>query len=328
MRSLRFAVLSPLLLAVVLFGCDTTATPPESEVAVEAYLQAQAPLPTIQLTRTVGATETFAPREQAVRSEDAGGIVKEIRVQRMGDDGNAVETTAYGETDTAGIYAPEPTSPPIVEPEATYRLEVETTEGTTVRSTTTVPDTLSLLTVENTREVANSAVDTAAFQNEAQKPELTITTQPDSRLDRQSVYLFTVTARPSGEDLVEEDLTPFYCDTYDADEDSLESFRVSSSGLLNEANFERNEDNTLTVDLPWIGVAFFGPNEVAINVVDDNYYDFLRSTSAQETAPPGEYPNIIDHVENGTGIFGSYAQATVTIEFTRGGRYEGYRCEP
>jgi hypothetical protein len=50
-------------------------------------------------------------------------------------------------------------------------------------------------------------------------------------------------------------------------------------------------------------------------------------------APPGEFPNIIEHVENGTGIFGSYAQAAVTIDFTRGEKFRGdafpggeYRC--
>lgn len=325
MRSFWFAVLLSLLLAVGLLGCDTTATQPESQIAVEAYLLAQDPLPTVQLTRTVDATDTFDPRDQAV--EEAS-----VEVQRLDDDGNVVETTAYNETDTAGIYAPVPPSPPTVKPKTTYRLAVDAGEDPLITSTTTVPDTLSLLAVENTREVANNPVDTAAFQNDAQQPALTVTAQADSLFDRQSVYLFTVTSRPSGRDLVEQDLTPLYCDTYDADDDSLETFRVSSSGLLNEANFERS-NGTLTVDLPWLGVAFFGPNEVAINVVGENYYDFLRSTSAQRSAPPGEYPNIIDHVKNGTGIFGSYAQAAVQIEFTRGEKFRGdefpngrYRC--
>ncbi len=320
MRSFRLDVLLPLLLATSLLGCDTTATQPESEVAVEAYLQAQAPLPTVQLTRTVEATETFDPRDQAVRGAS-------VEVQRLDDAGSVVETTAYSETDTAGIYAPRPSSPPAVEPQTTYRLSVDAGENPPITSTTTVPDTLSLLAVKNTREVENSAVDTSAFQVDAQQPAFTID-PPESFSDRQNVYLFTVTSRPPGGDLVRNDLTPLYCDGYNPEEDSLSSLRVSSSGLLNEANFEENDDGTLVVDLPWIGVAFFGRNEVAINAVDDNYYDFLRSTSAQDTAPPGEFPNIIDHVEGGTGIFGSYAQATVTIEFTRGSRYERYRCEP
>jgi len=325
MRSSWFSLLLSIGVAAGLLGCDTTATQPDSEIAVEAYLQAQAPLPTVQLTRTVAATETYDPREQAVRGA-------RVDIQRLDDEGTVVETTTYTETDTAGVYAPVPASPPTVAPETTYRLTVDADRDVPVTSTTTVPDTLSLLEVKNIREVEGGAVDTAAFQNETQQPALTVTAQDDSLFGRQSVYLFTVTARPSSTDLVEEDLTPFYCDSYDPDEDSLESLRVSSSGLLNEANFDRN-NGTLTVDLPWIGVAFFGPNEVGINVVDDNYYDFLRSTSAQNMAPPGEYPNIIDHVENGTGIFGSYAQAAVTIEFTRGSTFRGedfpggrYRC--
>jgi hypothetical protein len=132
------------------------------------------------------------------------------------------------------------------------------------------------------------------------------------------VYVFTVTSRldfqNTPDSTLRKGLTPLYADQYDAEEDSLTRFRINSSGLLNQGSFTENADGTITVDLPWLGVAFFGPNRVALNVVDDNYYDFLRSQSAQQGAfAPGEIPNVIEHVKGGTGIFGSYARDTVRV---------------
>jgi len=287
-----------LLLAVGLLGCDTTATQPESQVVVQAYLQAQAPMPTIRLTRTVGAGADYDPRENAVQGAS-------VTVEQLGPDDSIVDTVPYSETDSVpGLYAPTATVP--VETQTTYRLRVETTDGTTVTSTTAVPDSIPLVDVEN---------QTTVYQSDEQ-PAFTIE-PPRPLTDRQNVYTFTVTSQLP-KDSLEANLTPFYADQFDADEDSIEALRTTSSGLLNQGNFSENADGTITVDLPWLGVAFYGPNEVAINVVDDNLYDFLRSQSAQQGSfAPGEIPNVIEHVEGGTGIFGSYATAAQPVVIER-----------
>jgi len=293
-----YSLLFVLLLAVGLLGCDTTATQPESQVVVQAYLQAQAPIPTIRLTRTVGASDAYDPRENAVRGAS-------VTVEQLGTDDAIVETVPYSETDSVpGLYAP--SARPTVEPQTTYRLRVETTDGTTVTSTTAVPDSIPLVDVQN---------QTTVYQSDEQ-PAFTIK-PPRPLTDRQNVYTFTVTSQLP-KDSLQANLTPFYADQFDADEDSLESFRTTSSGLLNQGNFSENADGTITVDLPWLGVAFYGPNEVAINAVDDNLYDFLRSQSAQQGSfAPGEIPNVIEHVEGGTGIFGSYATAAQSVAIQR-----------
>jgi len=301
-RSLVFAVL---LLAGGLLGCDTTATQPESQVVVQAYLQAQTPLDTIRLSRTVGAGNTFDPRAAAVRDAD-------VEVRRLDGDGSVIATTDYNESRGPGVYAPASGSPPTVQPNATYQLHVETDEGTVVTSTTTVPDAIPLVDSTNTATVYQSP----------NQPSLTIEPPRPIVDDRQNVYVFTVTSLLDFErtpnDSLEKELTPFYADQFDADEDSLSSFRISSSGLLNQGNFTENADGTVTVDLPWLGVAFYGPNEVAINAVDDNYYDFLRSQSAQQGSfAPGEIPNVIEHVEGGTGIFGSYSRTAINVQVNR-----------
>jgi hypothetical protein len=285
------------LLGAALLGCDTTAPQPESQVVVETYLRAEAPLPTVRLTRTVDAQAAYTPSEAAVRGAT-------VAVDRLaGGDSTVQATTAYSETDSVpGVYAPR--RPPTVEPGATYRLRVETPDGARLTSTTTVPDAITLLELRN---------DTATYQSENQP---TFVVEPPRRpTERQNVYVFSTTSLLDfarlPEDTLRRALTPLYRDGFGPNADSLEDLQTTSSGLLNEANFQRNADGSLTIELPWLGVAFFGPNEVSINVVDDNYYDFLRSQQAQQQGgfSPGEIPNVIEHVEGGTGIFGSYAQA-------------------
>jgi len=299
MSVFRRPILCSLLLITGLAGCDTTAPQPdESQVFVESYQQAGTNLDTVWLTRTVEARSAFDAAENAVRSSE----INDIHVLELNEDGSVAVSTSYSEA-SPGVYTPE--SDTKVDPGTSYRLNVDLKDGPTVTSTTTVPEAFTLESVENTP---------AVFQNPQKQPTFVLT-PPDAasqqyEQDRQNVYFFTVTADGP---LNPDNFTPFYRDNYDADEDSIESFRVNSSGLLNQANFSSRGSGRVRVDLPWIGVAFFGKNTVGINLVDDNYYDFLRSESAQENAPPGEFPNIIEHVENGTGIFASYVREEKTL---------------
>jgi hypothetical protein len=297
-------LLALLLLGTGLLGCDTTATRPESQVVVESYLRANLPLPSVRMTRTVGVDAAYDPAEDAVEGA-------EVVVDRLADDSTVVTTVPYTENDSLpGFYSP--VNPPLVAPEATYRLRATTSDGTEIRATTTVPGPIEIRATEN---------DTATYQSERQ-PSLTVQVERPERIDRragrQNVFTLTTTSlldfKTTPEDTLRAALTPFYADGFDAEDDSLESLRRNSSGLLNEANFKRNEDGTITIDLPWLAIAFFGPNDVGVSVVDENYYDFLRSQNVQQGGfAPGEIPNVIEHVDGGTGIFGSYAQATRTV---------------
>ncbi len=300
MTARRSLLLSILLLSVGLLGCDTTTTQPESEVVVEAYLEAQAPLPSIRLTKTVSVDETYDPGSPEGAVQDA-----EVTVDRLTSDEAVAETVTYAEHDSVpGLYTPTDTA--IVQSQSTYRLRVTTAEGDEVTSTTTVPGPVDLVMTEN---------DTAVYQSD-QQPSITIRPgQSTVAQGTQNVFTFTTTSlldfRNTPSDSLRRLLTPLYRNNFDPEEDSLEAFRITSSGLLNEGNFQRNEDGSITIDLPWLAVAFFGPNGAAVNVVDKNYYDLLRSQSVQQGGfAPGEIPNVIEHVEGGTGLFGSYARAT------------------
>ncbi|HYE57643.1 MAG TPA: DUF4249 domain-containing protein, partial [Rhodothermales bacterium] len=141
------------------------------------------------------------------------------------------------------------------------------------------------------------------------------------------IYLFTTESLLTPPTLAE--AVPFVRAFLDSDGDgrmdedrdfTLDDLRLSSSPLLNEANYERNPDGTLTIRLPWIAVVFYGPNRLTVSAVDDNLNDFLRSANVQQgggTSSPGEILNILDHVENGTGVFGSYARVSRDVFVAR-----------
>ena len=300
-RSSPWILLLLLAGAVALAGCDTTAPQPERQVVVEAYLKAGAPLSTIRLSRAVGVDQPYQPEASAVEGAD-------VAVQRLAADSTVRRTIPYTPSpETTGLYLP--TRQPTIEPGGLYRLRVETPDGTRLRASTEVPGPVSVVRAEN---------DTSVYQSDRQ-PSLTVEGGLQETTGQQSVFVFTATSQLDFENTPEEDLrrqlTPFYADSYDPEEDSIDTFRVTSSGLLNEGNFNRNDDGTLTVNLPWIAVAFYGPNAIALNVVDDNLYDVLRTQGVQQGGlAPGEIPNIIDPIEGGAGIFGSYAEARQIIE--------------
>ena len=295
----RLSTLVLLLLATGLVGCDTTATQSESQIVVEAYLEGGAPLPPIRLTRSVDTDEAYTAADDAVRFAT-------VEVLRLTADGATAATTPYVETDP-GVYRPAPTPIPVVQPLTTYELSVTVPEETRVTATTTVPDTISIVEAQNV---------VVPYQS-PQKPTFTITA-PQSDRDGQAVLVLTTKSllefrRPEPE--LRQGLTPFYEDAYDPAEDSIDTFRTTSSGVLNEASFSRDPNGRITTELPWISVAFYGPNESAVHVIDDNFYDFIRSQQAQSTGGPGggglgpgEIPNVIEHVEGGTGVFASYVR--------------------
>ena len=268
-------------------GCDTSTPTPEPEVVVEAYLQANAPLDSVFLTRVVAADETFDP-SSGVRN--AG-----VQITQVAPDGTPVKTFAYEEV-WEGMYAPVDAADARVQPRHTYRLRVVVPGGEPITASTTVPGAIAVVRAENVE---------AVYQG-PQQPSLTVT-RSESRL-QQNVFVFTTTSQldfSRSEDSLRAHLTPFYADAIE-DDQSVSDLRVTSSGLLNEGNFTVNPEGTITIELPWLAVAFYGPNETAISAVDENLFDFLRTQQAQQGGlAPGEIPNVLDPIEGGVGVFRS-----------------------
>ncbi len=286
----------------LLFGCDTTSpTDFESEIVIEAYLEAGKLLPEIRVSRTI-------PLDAAYDAEAAGVSDAHVTLRLLDASGRVEESYAYRASGISpGVYLPVIDGLVIhgVRPLRSYELHVEApgVQGL-ISSRTLVPDTFS---------VRNHAADSIVYQ--ASEP-YTFRVSPTTYPGRQSVFLFTTVAR----DAEESTLTPFAAGLIRSSELEIEDLRERASPTLNEENFERLEDGDLLIRFPWLAVYFYGRNDVSVSALDDNLFDFIRSQSVQQggsTLPPGEIPNVLEHVDGARGIFGSYARATTSVYVLR-----------
>jgi hypothetical protein len=299
-----FLLVPAVVLAGALTACDAAGPDPfEPEVVVESYQIASEPAAPVRLTRSIPLDSTFDATDLAVRNA-------QVRIEQIGDDGDVVETIPYApDSDSVGLYRPSAAiegSVPQIQPLGTYRLRVRTEEGDEIRATTTVPDTFS---------IAEANRDTATYQSDEEIATRITPSQTPGR--DQAFYIFSTESL----DPVEDNLVPIVQEFLRQDDNIvLEDVVITSSPILNEAGYTENPDGTFTLRLPWVAVAFFGPNRTRINVLDENMYDFVRSQTAQQGGggfTPGSIPNVIETVEGGTGIFGSMASVSREIYVER-----------
>lgn len=173
--------------------------------------------------------------------------------------------------------------------------------GEAVLAETVVPDTFA---------VVRPPPDTVVYNVLGPGPAFDVT--PSEAPGRQAVYLFTVTAL----DPETYGLTPTIASLIEDTDADPADFVNGASPVLNEGNYVRNPDGTITIRVPWLAIAYFGPNRFTINALDDAAYDFLRSRSAQftpTTLAPGEIQDVLSNVENGTGVFGSFARVSAEV---------------
>lgn len=295
-NALRHKIAFALMLMISLFisSCELyTQDDYEPYYVVESYLIESRVLPPVRLSTTAPADQFYSFKENAV----SNALVSIHLLRNV--DASVEQTFAYELTDP-GIYLPaDPKT--VVLPGRLYRLEIA------------IPDTESLIQAEtrvpNRIEILEQIQDTVIYQSEEQI-ELTVSSVSDGV--NQSVFVFNTIAL----DTLEENLTPFYKSLFQDDpvENSLSMLSQTSSGTLNEGNFTRNPDETITLSFPWIGVSFYGMNQIVCNVIDQNLYDLLRSQSVQlggSTLSPGEIQNAIYNIEGAIGIFGSISSDTV-----------------
>ena len=297
MRNKRniFVLISLLILAV---SCQKY--PQDSykqQYVVQAYMVAQQNLPYVDVAQTIPAASKFSYDSTAVN--DA-----QVSIFLLDDNGNIVKDYPYRNSNFAGIYQPAIAAP--VLPRHKYQLHITFPNNSDViNAYTTVPDTFHHV---------DSIPDTVTYQ---QKKPIVIRTTPSYYPGRQNIYIFTVLAADTSKNM----MTPFYLDRVNNDKNIHPSqFQKNSSGIINQDNYSVNADGTLSLNFPWIGVAFYGNNKLITNAIDDNLYDFIRSQSVQtggSTIPPGQIQNVINHVKGGIGVFGSLASDTVSTFIKR-----------
>lgn len=288
-------IVVPLVLALALLtGCDTLGTSElRREVVVEAYLVAGDPLGDVRLTRTVSLEEAYDPEALGITEAD-------VRIEMLSEDGLVEEEIRLAVVEgEPGVYRADPA--PTVEPLRTYRLAVDVPEtGERLSSVTVVPDTIRTLQVNR---------DTVVYRS---TDPLIFTVSAPNYPGRQNVFILTTDALEP----VVENLTPFARNSFEDGDASLTSLSQSVSPLLNEENFDVAPGGGRRVQYPWLALNFIGRNRVTLQSLDDNLYDFVRSQSVQQggsTLPPGEIPNVLENVDGGRGVFGSYARTSFEV---------------
>lgn len=287
-----------LLAATGLTGCDLY--PQDDYVEqyfVESYLIAEQEMPEVRLSTTAPFDENYHFDERAVQNAD-------IRIYHLDEDGNHEKTYQYKERER-GIYHPQTEDEnDLVQPRATYRLEIELPENNDhrIEARTSVPDTFSVKEVIRERAVYQSS----------EQLEFLITRNRTN--GRQNFFIYATEALEPEAD----NITPFWENSV---EDPEEAIRIRTS-VINEENFDVNPDGTLTLRMPWIGIAYYGPNLISTFSLDDNTYDYFRSQPVQTgggggTLSPGEIQNIIYNIDGGIGLFGSMSVLEIEVHVDR-----------
>jgi hypothetical protein len=293
---MRNLILTFLVAVVLLNGCELYEQDSYEEYyVVESYLVANALLPPVRLSTT-------SPINQEYRFEENALTDANVELRLLNADSTVAEVYPYSELQD-GIYFSN--SLTVVQSQQLYQLHATTASGDEITAITFVPGDF---------ETVNNLEEQYIYQSEQQ---VEITTTPSSYItDRQTFYIFSVNA-------VDPDstkLTPFYRDLVIDQDNEIENYFINSSGIINEGNYERNENGNITLTVPWLAVAFYGNNDVVASAIDDNMYDFLRSQDVQtggSTLSPGEIQNIRYNINGGIGIFGSMATDTNRVFIER-----------
>jgi len=264
---------------------------------VESYLVANYQLPRVRLSTTEQIQQKYDFQNAAVSNA-------QVEIRKLNPDSSVAQTYPYQQT-KPGIY--NATAQDTVQPKQLYQLHVTTPDNHLITATTYVPG--------NFKTVNRSELK-ASYTYQGQDQIQIKTTTSSYITNRQSYYIFTVNAvQPDSNRL-----TPFYRDLVINQNNDIQNYYINSSGIINEDNYDRNPDGTISLNVPWLAIAFYGHNVVIANAIDDNMYDFLRTQSVQtggSNLSPGEIQNIRYNVNGGIGIFGSMASDTNSVLITR-----------
>lgn len=262
---------------------------------VESYLIAHAPLPPVMLSKTISIDDQFTYNSSFNTSVD-------VEIRLLNADSTVAERYKY---QGGGRFYPVD-STARVQANRLYQLLITFGNGDRVEAKTRVPGNFSTI---------NKLKETYVYQDESQI-EMTIT--PSFYPGRQSYYV--ITANAINPDFGR--LTPFYSKLVNDDGNLMKSYYINSSGIINEKSLYVNSDNSLRVKLPWMIIAFYGENNLIINAIDDNLYDFMRSQQVQTEGLQylnGQINNLNYNINGGIGIFGSMSSDTNFVFIKRPG---------
>ncbi|MBT4496189.1 MAG: DUF4249 family protein [Gemmatimonadetes bacterium] len=284
-------------------------------VVVEAILVVDAPLPPVQVRRTVAPGDPYSA---------AGAALADAHVSIHHGD---TVFDYHPDPDAGGRYLP-PADAPAVEPGSTYELRVVTETDPVVRATTQTPPRMrigevvlldDILEDDEYREVGSLRLFpdvNDVYQAPENQIEYTRVIM-EARLEHDgqaAAYQFGATNLELN--------SPLLIDSDFFEEEDLE--RRETSPLL-----KSNDDGTIYV--PWDGIYYTGRYKVKLYAVDQNWFDLVRTDNVSSQRESGEagqgFQRPLFHVENGIGLFASACVDSFGFFVRQKGSQECSGCE-
>ena len=288
-----------LLLFVVISGCELYLDDGyEERYSVQSYLIANEHLPEVRLTKTLPIEENFD--QQSVAVTDAS-----VEIRLLNPDSSIARRFHYLHSNL-GRYLPEDSLHTFVKAGKPYQLYVTLPDGKKLKATTFVPGDFTALKKPKDRYEYQDS-DNVAFL-----------CSPSSYPNRQAYYLFTAQAgQPHGENL-----TPYYRDLVKNKGAWINSYFINNSEISSREKYQTDAEGNVELGIPWSVFAFFGPNKIIVNAIDDNIYDYLRfhnELTDGTTLNNGEIQSARYNIEGGMGIFGSMARVSSEVQILKAG---------
>lgn len=295
-----------LIAVAVLFGCSVERDPSElfgpseeGTLVIDAVLLVDQAFPTIILTRALAPNEPFS-------LEAAGESGAAIAILEEGES----EIPYVESRETPGTYFPD-VHGSLVKPSTNYNLSVVAEDGDVLSATTTTPARFTIpqwvLLDDAGQDVRQEltpfteAGESTYVSNSLRYAEGLL----EARFERPDVAAFHVglSSLDLESDFV---ISPDFLDSLDL---AMIERAASSPALAGEDG---------TIRLPWFAIAFQGRYKIRIHALDDNWYDFVRSTpyfngGGFGTNAGEEFERPIFHVEGGIGLFGSAAVDSIGL---------------
>jgi len=286
-----------LLLLLLLTACAAERDPntlfgpvEETTLVVDAALIVGQPLPDLFVRRTAAPGQPYSRERAAV--VDAKVVIRQ----------EEREFPYAADPDSAGRYLP-PSGAPPVQPRTPYLLEVRTSEHE-VRARTTTPGRVRIRAVVVRNEETLQEERCLRLFDEVGDQAYKV---PDNQLhyregllevrleetDAAAYQLALFNLDPDSEFLVDEDFL---------EEDDVEDFDRQGSSPPLEAPDSR-------LRLPWFAVAFGGRHLFKVYALDQNWYDYARTSPEEGSFFGGligdSFERPVFNIEGGIGLFGS-----------------------
>ena len=278
---------------VSLMGCDSAENSRmDTDFVVECVLIAGWSTPSVRLSKVVDLAENYT-----FKGEPGAHVTMRV----TGPQTDTVLHYDYVEAQYPGYYGTTTYNRTL--PLHRYELTIQpVTPALPITASTVVPDTFSMIG-DRYREIVHAS---------GERLELRIT--PGFYSGREPSHYMFVTQAWEWE---VENLVPHAREEYaDGDGESLRQLALVDSPAFSFSNSDIHGDGTAVVQYPLDNINFYGGNRVCLYAIDENVYDFKRSTDVQQggsTFAPGEIPNPLSHITGAHSLFGSATRDCIEL---------------